>query len=366
MATEAQIAANRQNAQLSTGPKSDAGKSRSRANALKHGLCAVVVVSESAELLQERAWQVYEGLKPQNSYQAWMCDQVALSIVRTDRCQRMERRARDKVAFRALSTWDDDRSLEAKALGKRLASSPEEVAALLRKTPQGCDWLIDRWAQLAYAAREGDGRWTDEQTRLAFDLLGTPREFRQGRAPGVVLDRYGEVVDEAKDPVAVARRQVDELLEHREVALEADEIDRALAEADLTDGKDPEVRRYRRYEASLHRQIRWYVAQVKDPSPHKQRAPHLTPGWAPTPELPSEAPPEPEARPEPPMVEEVLAEEHDPDRINPPFDLEPDEYPEPGQSADIPQIVRDRKQKRLAKAESRREARRRKLDQFRA
>ena len=364
MATEAQIAANRQNAQLSTGPRSEAGKRRSRANSLKHGLCCSVVVSESAELLQERAWQVYEGLKPQNSYQATMCDQIALGFVRADRCQRMERRARDKAAFRALTAWDDDRALEAKALGKRLASSPEEVVGLLKKTPQGCDWLMDRWAQLAHAARQGE--WTEEQTRLAFDLLATPREFRPGRQPGVVLDRYGEVVNEARDAVEVARRQVDELARHREVALEADEIDRALAEADLADGKDPEVRRYRRYEASLHRQIRWYVAQVKDPSPHKQRAPHLTPGWGPAPELPSEAPPEPEARPEPPTVEEVLAEEHDPDRVNPPFDLEPDEYPEPGRSADIPRIIRTRKQKRLAKAESRREARRRKLDQFRA
>ena len=364
MASEAQIAANRQNAQLSTGPRTDLGKRRSRANSLKHGLCAVVVVSESAELLQERAWQVYEGLKPQNSYQASMCDQIALGMVRSDRCQRMERRARDKAAFRALTAWDDDRALEAKALGKRLATSPEEVAALLRKTPQGCDWLLDRWAQLAHAAKQGE--WTEEQARLAFDLLGTPREFRQGRKPGVVLDLYGEVVESAGDSVAVARRQVDGLLKDREVALEADEIDRALAEADLADGKDPDVRRYRRYETSLHRQIRWYVAQVKDPSPHKQRAPHLTPGWAPMPELPSETQPEPALKPEPPMVEEVLAEEWDPDRINPPFDLTPDEYPEPGQSADIPRIIRTRKQKSLAKAEARREARRRKLDQFRA
>src|SRR5438132_62932 len=38
MATEKQIEANRQNAQKSTGPKSDEGKEQSRANSLKHGL----------------------------------------------------------------------------------------------------------------------------------------------------------------------------------------------------------------------------------------------------------------------------------------------------------------------------------------
>ena len=40
MATKAQIAANRRNAQLSTGPRTDAGKAATRQNALRHGLCA--------------------------------------------------------------------------------------------------------------------------------------------------------------------------------------------------------------------------------------------------------------------------------------------------------------------------------------
>ncbi len=44
MPTEKQIAANRRNAQLSTGPRSEAGKSRSRMNALKSGLHAESLV----------------------------------------------------------------------------------------------------------------------------------------------------------------------------------------------------------------------------------------------------------------------------------------------------------------------------------
>jgi hypothetical protein len=277
----------------------------------------------------------------------------------------MERRARDKLALRAHQSWDDDRALEAKALGKRLAASPEEVVDLLRKTPHGCDWLIDRWAQLAHAARSSNGGWTEEQTRLAFDLLAVPREFRPGRAPGVALDRYGEVVEEAGDPAEVARRQVDELIRHREAVAELDEVERALAEADLSDGKDPEVRRCRRYEEALHRKVRWCVSQVKDPTPHKHKPSYLVPTWK-VPELPSEAPPEPEAKPEPPTAEEVLAQGWTPDQIHPPFDLEPEEAPGPGEDADIPKIVEGRKRKRQAKAEARREARRSKLDQFRA
>ena len=40
MATEAQINANRRNAQKSTGPRSPEGKAATSRNALKHGLCA--------------------------------------------------------------------------------------------------------------------------------------------------------------------------------------------------------------------------------------------------------------------------------------------------------------------------------------
>ena len=43
MATEKQTAANRRNAQRSTGPRSKAGKARSSRNALKHGLARALV-----------------------------------------------------------------------------------------------------------------------------------------------------------------------------------------------------------------------------------------------------------------------------------------------------------------------------------
>jgi len=40
MATEKQILANQQNARLSTGPRTESGKHRSRRNAVRHGLTA--------------------------------------------------------------------------------------------------------------------------------------------------------------------------------------------------------------------------------------------------------------------------------------------------------------------------------------
>ena len=59
MASERQIAANRLNAQKSTGPRTDAGKRRSRRNAVKHGLTAESVV---AILEDEAAYRKFERI----------------------------------------------------------------------------------------------------------------------------------------------------------------------------------------------------------------------------------------------------------------------------------------------------------------
>ncbi len=48
--TEARLAANRRNAQFSTGPRTDHGKNRSKLNAFRHGLTAQIVVMPEEDL----------------------------------------------------------------------------------------------------------------------------------------------------------------------------------------------------------------------------------------------------------------------------------------------------------------------------
>src|SRR5262249_49137458 len=61
MATQAQILANRRNVALSRGPKTTAGKNRSRFNALKHGLAARIARTPGqVEEIQALA-NIFEG-----------------------------------------------------------------------------------------------------------------------------------------------------------------------------------------------------------------------------------------------------------------------------------------------------------------
>ncbi len=68
MATAKPIEANRRNAQKSTGPKTEDGKSRSRVSALKHGHCGLTITpvlpKEDPDQVHERTQQWIDDLYP--------------------------------------------------------------------------------------------------------------------------------------------------------------------------------------------------------------------------------------------------------------------------------------------------------------
>ena len=101
------------------------------------------------------------------------------------------------------------------------------------------------------------------------------------------------------------------------------------------------------------------MAQLRYESPHRRAHPGLTrTRW--------DARPEPSVEPAPKPEPEKPREFWQVMPPNPPFDLEPDEIPAPGEVIDLPEILASRREKKLRKAESRRESRRRKLERLRA
>ena len=126
MATDRQIAANRRNAQKSTGPKTEAGKAASRNNALTHGFTAqnfALEIEDKPEFNQVRDGFLAE-YEPATPTEFALVEQIAVAFWRLRRI----------------------RIVEARYLDQRLEYEAESA-----ETRHG---ELDDWGLLAYAASE--------------------------------------------------------------------------------------------------------------------------------------------------------------------------------------------------------------------
>jgi hypothetical protein len=92
MPTAKQTAANRMNAQKSTGPRTSAGKAASSYNALKHGIFATtqIMFDEKAEDLVELAAEYHEHHAPADPDQRFLVDTLVNNEWRLRRLRRVE------------------------------------------------------------------------------------------------------------------------------------------------------------------------------------------------------------------------------------------------------------------------------------
>ena len=91
------LSANRENAQLSTGPKTEAGKAKSALNAVKHGIftkeCLKNISDEEARDYEVLRLGIFESLKPKDQMQAILCDKVTIDVWRLRKVLAFERGA---------------------------------------------------------------------------------------------------------------------------------------------------------------------------------------------------------------------------------------------------------------------------------
>jgi hypothetical protein len=92
MAIAKQIAANRQHAQRSTGPRMAAGKATTARNASKHGLFAreVPAMGESAAGFAELGRRLREALAPEGALEEALCARIVGCLWRLRRVVRLE------------------------------------------------------------------------------------------------------------------------------------------------------------------------------------------------------------------------------------------------------------------------------------
>jgi hypothetical protein len=244
MATIRQLNANRENAQLSTGPTSEEGKARSRGNALEHGLAGAGVVLSDCDMqaVAERldAWRGDFG--PLAGHQEWLYERMVVASVRIDRCTREQSRVQSYQAERARTCWDADRQLEADENAAGLARRPSLVVRRLGRTRQGCEWMMHQWEELGLVLLV-NLQWDEAQTSAVLDLLGIAPVLRDGLGfpPNQPLDQL------VKGEITMLQKRIDSGL----ADLDAREREHAESGDPVTPSRD--LIRLRRYEAACMR-----------------------------------------------------------------------------------------------------------------
>ena len=254
MATEKQIQANRRNAALSTGPKTDEGKAQSRANAITHSLTSVTLRphdQKDKSKTRYAAWSM--SLKPEDELQEFQLELAVEASLRIENCRARELERKIELAEIAIDSgtkWGTDRQREVAKLGRSLKRNPEMIALQLRSMPAGREWLIDRWRFLLMAVAEGQtSAWFTAESNLALDLMGRPGLLRD-----LLLDRANPFMD----PIATRALILEQI-----AGLEAEQKDDVKEDAKLRSlhirglifETDSSLTLIRRYETTAQRQF---------------------------------------------------------------------------------------------------------------
>jgi hypothetical protein len=190
MTSPKRVAANHRNARKSTGPRTAAGKERSRMNALKHGLDAQTLIlpgeDDAAFLARLEAWRA--DVRPRNSLEDALVEQAARfswQVDRADRVQAVYLTERIRLAGDEEVRRRDGEAADAAAIGQRLTlggnrmampihpdapDHPERLLGSLESTAAGCRWLLDRWSGLRESL-ERNLCWRPEERLVAVRLL---------------------------------------------------------------------------------------------------------------------------------------------------------------------------------------------------
>jgi hypothetical protein len=231
-ASAAQVAANRLNAQRSTGPRTLDGKARSRQNALKHGLAAQLVVpDEDVAEVAERFADYERDLKPSSAVARFLVQQAAVMALNVERAQRADAAVACQRFRGAVARYDDERLRDVEDLVRGLLGNPRTNARRLQSTPEGVDWLIENWGDLKEdLLDEQTWKWSANHTERVENLFGRwttsihyERSYVLGRASEGILqglrDDDGAGLDDHAR-MLWARRELAKLIDQEVIRLQ--------------------------------------------------------------------------------------------------------------------------------------------------
>ena len=234
----AQLAANRANAQKSTGPRTAAGKEASRANAFVHGMAGagdVVMPGEDGALIARRAAEFAGEYGAAGPIGAVLAQRAAILSVRMERAAEAQEEAVAAQVRAARADWHAGRIADLNAWVRELDAGhdPAQALAEIEAVPDGQVYLLELWRGIGAGVAAEDPLAENRAVAwLGLDEI-TPSELLARIAAEVA--RLEEVVA-ANGPGLAA------------LAAEADRVGR-LAWFDPS----PEAERARRYESAAER-----------------------------------------------------------------------------------------------------------------
>jgi hypothetical protein len=264
--SEARIRANQQNAQRSTGPKTDAGKARSRANAYKHGLAGdgVVLRDEDSLEVERRTQALQREMAPTTELGAILVRKIAVTSVVSERATRQEFAATAERVRHAPERFDAERLQRARTAFDALPEQPREGLRQLKAMPEGVELLLQAWRDLrAGLTRSERRRWGNPELLVAARLLGVPQEDARASEIGrrsvafwaeFKADDPGHQDESRAKVVELIDQTIAELEAHASTLdVETIAVDRAEAGGRALFDGSIEASRARRYEADASR-----------------------------------------------------------------------------------------------------------------
>ncbi len=267
MTTEKQREANQQNAQQSTGPKTEGGKTIAKLNALKHGVLSDATVitrgtqKERKEVYQRLSHDLREYFRPHGAMEEILVEQIVVCLWRKRRLLRYEvgciRKNLETPAPQQTEDADDDSPPQTPTenmvrLEQRVAQHREAMALL----QDGCDILSNE----AAVGWENTYGWVAERLEVA---------------PPEGSDSYGTGIRDALIAQGFSEAQIrQELLqvEQAQLAATEGELPKLKAQAALDAehnallGMLPELHKLDqliRYDAAIDKQLHKAIHQLK-------------------------------------------------------------------------------------------------------
>jgi hypothetical protein len=154
------------------GPRTAEGKTRSRRNALKHGLRADTLIFElHTNRCKQHQTRLRFIMEPQGPLEHICVSRCALAATKLDvATQAQLDEARDRAEDN-LNAYHRKAKKQVRRTAQNLSRNPNETVAKLESSGYGIDWLIRHWESLR-AEIEAGSMWSSDRLDFAYRLLG--------------------------------------------------------------------------------------------------------------------------------------------------------------------------------------------------